>query len=572
MTPGAPLVVRVLPDVRGIDKTFDYLVPDKLRDQVRVGDQVRIDLHGRRVGAWIVAVDVEPPAGVGLKPLARWSSAGPPPDVVDAARWAAWRWAGTPQHLLATASPSTSVPPLPAASGVPASARPVGDDGVVVARIAPAGPLLDEVVAWHRGGQTLVVAPSIALARRLAVAHERAGLRVARYPRQWAIAAAGRCDVVVGARVAAWAPVPHLAAVVVVDEHDEAHREERTPTWHARDVAVERARRAGVPCLLTSPCPSLEALGLGPERSPSRQDERAGWPIVDVVDRGEEDPRTRRSLVSDALARVLRSDRRIVCVLNTKGVARLLSCATCRTIARCERCEAAVAQGDDGLECARCGQRRPVVCTSCGASRMKALRPGVSRLRTELEAATGHAVAELTAATAHQGPTDARVVIGTEAALHQVREADLVAFLDLDAELLAPRYRAHEQAMGLLVRAARLVGDRTGGGRLLLQTELPQHPVVQAALLADPARLVHDERVRRAELGFPPAVAMAAVSGAGAEAFVATLPRPAGLEVLGPADGRWLVRAPDHGVLCDALDAAVRPSARVRVEVDPLRI
>ena len=122
MTPGAPLVVRVLPDVRGIDKTFDYLVPDKLRDQVRVGDQVRIDLHGRRVGAWIVAVDVEPPAGVGLKPLARWSSAGPPPDVVDAARWAAWRWAGTPQHLLATASPPTSVPPLPAASGVPASA------------------------------------------------------------------------------------------------------------------------------------------------------------------------------------------------------------------------------------------------------------------------------------------------------------------------------------------------------------------------------------------------------------------------------------------------------------------
>ena len=181
-------------------------------------------------------------------------------------------------------------------------------------------------------------------------------------------------------------------------------------------------------------------------------------------------------------------------------------------------------------------------------------------------------MAELTAATAAQGPTDARVVVGTEAALHQVREADLVAFLDLDAELLAPRYRAHEQAMGLLVRAARLVGDRAGGGRLLLQTELPQHPVVQAALLADPARLVPDERVRRAELGFPPAVAMAAVSGAGAEAFVATVPRRDGLEVLGPADGRWLVRATDHILLCDALDAAVRPSARVRVEVDPLRI
>jgi primosomal protein N' (replication factor Y) len=306
--------------------------------------------------------------------------------------------------------------------------------------------------------------------------------------------------------------------------------------------------------------------------TPSRDDERAGWAIVELVDRGDEDPRTRRSLVSAPLARVLRSDRRIVCVLNTKGVARLLACATCRTLARCERCEAAVAQAGDHLVCHRCGQVRPVVCTACGASRMKALRPGVSRLRTELEAATGEPVAELTAATAKLPPPDARVVVGTEAALHQVGHADVVAFLDLDAELLAPRYRADEQTMALLARAARLVGARADGGRLLVQTELPHHPVVQAALLADPGRLVNDERARRAELGFPPTVAMAAVSGAGADAFVATLPRPAGLQVVGPADGRWLVRAPDHATLCDALAGATRPAERVRVEVDPPRV
>jgi primosomal protein N' (replication factor Y) (superfamily II helicase) len=66
---------------------------------------------------------------------------------------------------------------------------------------------------------------------------------------------------VVGARAAAWAPAPDLAAVVVLDEHDEVWQEERVPTWHARDVAIERARRAGVPCVLVSPTPSLEALG-----------------------------------------------------------------------------------------------------------------------------------------------------------------------------------------------------------------------------------------------------------------------------------------------------------------------
>lgn len=566
---GVPLVVRLLPDVRGIDKSFDYLVPERFRDQVRVGDQVRVDLHGRRVGAWVVAVGVEPPAGVALKPIARWSSAGPPADVIEVAGWAAWRWAGKTQHLLAAASPPTTVPPLPAVTG------PVSRPGpsVLVRRVPPAGDLV-AVVAAHRavGAQTLVVTPSIALARRVATGLERAGASVARYPRQWGLAAAGRVDAVVGARAAAWAPVPRLGAIVVLDEHDEALQEERTPTWHARDVAVERARRAGVPCLLTSPCPTLEALALGDLAEPSRDAERAGWPIVDLVDRGDEDPRTRRSLVSSELVQLLRSDRRVVCVHNTKGVARLLACASCRSIARCERCDAAVAQDDERLVCGSCGHERPLVCAACGASRMKALRPGVSRLRDELEAAVGEPVAELTAATADQPPPSARVVVGTEAALHQVREADAVAFLDIDAELLAPRYRAAEQATALVARAARLVGGRAGGGRVMIQTALPDHSVLQAVLLADPGRLAGPELERRRALGFPPATALAVVSGAGADAFVATLPRVEGLQVAGPTEGRWLLRAPDHEVLCDALGAGTRPVERVRVEVDPPRL
>jgi primosomal protein N' (replication factor Y) (superfamily II helicase) len=123
-----------------------------------------------------------------------------------------------------------------------------------------------------------------------------------------------------------------------------------------------------------------------------------------------------------------------------------------------------------------------------------------------------------------------------------------------------------------LARAARVVGGREGSGRLLVQTRMPDHEVVRAALLADPARVSDAERVRRRALAYPPVTAMAVVSGPSAEAFVVALGRPPGIEVLGPADGRWLLRADDHVTLCDALAEVVRPPGRVRVEVDPLRL
>lgn len=107
---------------------------------------------------------------------------------------------------------------------------------------------------------------------------------------------------------------------------------------------------------------------------------------------------------------------------------------------------------------------------------------------------------------------------------------------------------------------------------MLLQTSVPDHEVVRAAVLGDPARVAAAEEARRAELRFPPFAAMAEVSGASASAFVEALDRPLGLEVLGPVDDRWLLRAPDHRILCDALGATPRPGGRLRVEVDPVRI
>jgi primosomal protein N' (replication factor Y) (superfamily II helicase) len=571
-------VVRVLPDVKGFEKRFDYLVPETLRGQVRVGTQVRIDLAGRRVGGWITAVDVSAPEGVKLRPIAKVVGWGPPAELFPLAEWAAWRWAGRPQHLLTTASPDKVVSVVPVARRsnipVPVVLDPWLTDAFngasSLVRLPPAKDPFDLLLEACRRGNALIVCPSVSMARLFGARLRRAGVAVALYPRDWSQIAGGGSAI--GARASVWAPVRDLAAVVVLDEHDEGHQQEQTPAWNARDVAVERARLAGLPCVLVSPTPSLESLAAHRLITLSRSEEREGWPVLDVIDRGRDEPSRRALPVSDALARLLTGSKRIVCVLNTKGIARLLACASCGDLARCERCDAALEQIDDHLHCPRCELDRPIVCKSCGSSKFKLRRRGVSKLREELEAAAGSPVVEVTGATAGEPLPEARIYIGTEAVLHQLQHADVVVFLDLDAELFAPRYRANEQVMALLARAARLVGGRTGGGRILVQTTDPHHDVLTAILQADPAKFSASERERREMLSFPPVTALAAVSGIGAAAFVAAMPEALGVEVFGPADDRYLIRAPDHQTLCDTLALSARPEARVRIEVDPLRI
>ncbi len=562
--------MRVLPDQPAIAKTFDYLVDERWVDDIRVGTMVRVALHGRRVGGWVVEVGVEPPPGVRLTPIAKVTGWGPSADVVDLAQWAAWRWAGRPAQMLRTASPDTAVrrlpPPAPPAPPVTTPAAGQADELAAAAlqrprsvvRLAPAVDPYPIVLAACGRGNALVLAPSASTARHLGLRLRRAGVPVAVMPQDWARAAAGAS--VIGTRAAAWAPVHDLAAVVLLDEHDEGWQQERSPTWHARDVVAERAARAGAPCVLVSPAPTLEALDWGELHAASRGAERDGWPMVDVVDRRDDDI-GRSGLFSERLVQVLRSGGRVVCVLNRKGRASLLACARCGETARCERCDAAVATEGDLLACRRCGTTRPKVCLGCGGSAFKNLRPGVTRVREELEALAREPVVEVSAAS-DAGLASARIYVGTEAVLHRIDAADVVAFLDFDQELLAPRYRAAEEAFGLVARAARLVGGRRGGGRLLLQTRLPGHEVCQGALLGDPDRVATAERARRRLLGYPPFGALAAVSGAAGAAFMERFGRPDGVEVLGPSDEQWLLRADDRGRLLDALAATPRPPGR----------
>jgi primosomal protein N' (replication factor Y) len=580
----------VLPDVAGIDRPFDYAVPPQFDDRISVGARVRIVLHGRRVGGWVVADRVRPPEGVVLRPIAGVTGLGPAADVVELAGWAAWRWAGRTGAFLATASPSRALRelPEPARSDAPRhTAVPAGEleEGVVaeamahrrsVVRLPPAAdpfPLVETAVADRAGDEgALVVVPSQDWAARTADRLGRRGHPVALLPANWAEAAAGG-RVAVGTRSAAWARVPKLSRVVVLDAHDEAHGEERAPTWNAWVVAAERAARCAASCLLVSPCPTLEELAWGRLVTGSRRAERQGWATLEVVDRRKEDPRS--GLFSERLVMIARAAgasaaERVVCVLNRTGRARLLACSACGELARCERCQGPLAEADVGdlLRCRRCGQERPNVCAACGSRRWRALRPGVAKVRDELEALAGMPVGEVSSRTADAN-LDAAVLVGTEAVLHRLRGAGTVVFLDFDQELLAPRYQASEQALALLARASRLVGGR-GRGRIIVQTRLPGNEVIDAALHADPGRLAAVDAERRSALGLPPATALALLSGPSAERYAAALDTRA-VDVLGPDDGRWLVRAPDHRVLCDALAAAPRPTGRLRVEVDPRR-
>jgi primosomal protein N' (replication factor Y) len=361
--------------------------------------------------------------------------------------------------------------------------------------------------------------------------------------------------------------------VVVVDGHDESLGQEQAPTWHAFAVAAERARRAGVPCVVLSPCPTVELVATCHVRVLDRAVERSGWAPLEVIDRRRDDPRL--GLYSEPLVALLRAEAKVVCVLNRTGRARLLACAACGELARCERCEAALAQQADGeppypLVCPRCGQVRPQVCAACGSTVLRYLRVGVSRAREELEVLAGRAVGEVTALTTDLPSAD--LLVGTEAVVRRVHHADAVAFLEFDQELLAPRIRAPSEALALLAAASRLVGGRRG--RVLVQTRAPEHPAIRAALLADADILNAADLEMRKSLDLPPFAAIAVVSGPGASDYIDGLKAlPGGpLRILGPDGDRWMAKAPDAAKLADGLGAVSRPAGRLRVAVDPARL
>ena len=583
------LIARVVPDVTGIDKIFDYLVPEAMTEQLVIGSRVRVPLHNRKVAGWVVGFGTElDPAK--LLPIIAVTSQGPSAEIVELGIWATARWAGRLRAFCVAGSPSTQIPKLPKANY--SSRRPVAktqvDDvrwainehSTVLLRKGPHAELVDSIAACATFGPTLVVIPTIYRARMMAAKLRRIGLTVAVTPDDWAQGAGG-VDVIIGSRSAIWASAPRLSSIVVIDEHDDGLQEERTPTWHARDVAIERAKRLGISCLLITPVPSVTAyVAAGVrQRSDVAGIEQNDWPEMCVIDRAADERWASSLLSSELIAELHDHSRRIVCVINTKGRARLLACARCRAIARCEMCDAAVQlTAAEVFVCPRCSTQRPQVCLSCGANTFAMLKLGINRLREELAAAANRKVSEVVEVSGSIKPNvnfdaSAMLFVGTEAVLHRVDQADTVVLLDVDAELFAPRYRATEITLSMIALAARVARKRTEGGRVMLQTHSAQHELFRAVQSLDFDTLLKSECERRRVLSMPPFGSLAHITGSGTSTFATELSSNMLVNVANLGENDVLVRAVSANDLISTLHSTPRPkSSRLKIQIDPPRV
>ena len=615
------VIARIVPDVTGVDKVFDYLVPEALVGKICVGDRVRVPLHNRNVAGWVVQLGDATTSDVvesRLLPVIKVLGKGPSQEVVDLARWAAHMWVGRLRAFFVTASPATLVAALPGSRYTQVSVRKkfdvdvqvidaltISGAAVSILRRGPACSPRSLVLTAASRGPVLVVIPTLNRARLMAASLREYGLSVAVMPGDWAVAAGG-VDVVIGARSAIWSSVPLLKSIIVIDEHDDALQEERSPSWHARDIAIERAKQLGIACVLVSPVPSLRALhGVsGLVASLDSATEASHWPQVRVVDR-RLDERWSSSMLSSELIEQLRDHtRRIVCVLNVKGRARLLACGGCRELVRCDVCEAAMSMSaSKQLDCPRCAKSRPAVCIKCGSGKLAVIKAGVSRLREELAAAAGRRIDEVVeisggdSADKSGKDKDAEgfdqtkmLFVGTEAALHRVRDVDTVVFLDIDQEISAPRYRAAEITLSLVVHAARLVArskrvhtmvsgqSETSGGLVLIQSMLADHALLRGLVSHDLDEFVHEEMSRRKLMQLPPYGALAQVSGTGVDQVADILRSNVLLQVSTTNKESVLVKSNDWEELANSIsDALVSASTRgkknlrTKTQIDPPR-
>lgn len=540
---------------------------------------MRVVLNGRRVDAWVVAVghagdpDFSVVEAGKLSPLLDVADLGVDEQVVPLAQWVAAHWAGPLRTVLSTATPDRKrARPVHGRRGRATNGQPdvspqvaalLGSRGGVL-RVPPLESAMSVVVQAAARGTVLVLCPTLRMARLGAAYLRRTGLTTAELPDQVDAAIAG-VDVVIGARSAVLAPCAGMASIVVVDEHDESYHDERVPTWWAPEIAWERGRRAGVPVLLTSPVPSAAAeLLCGPVIDLSAQ--AGGWPRVRVVNLL--DVPVKGSLISEELLTEVRTTASsVLCVLNTKGTARMLACRSCRSLQTCPGCNSAVASVGDVLACPACRAERAAVCQSCGRTALVNVRSGTARLAEELAAAGSLPVVEVTSSTDGVGGGSA-VYVGTDALLHRVTSAGTVVFLDIDRDLSAPRMGAGRECLAAVARAARIVGR---GGTVIIQTRQPQHPLVVSLASGTVDEYLRADTELARSMGLPP-FSTVAVMSADPPIEDRSVPVVPGVEWSNDGE-RLVARSPDRPALLDfvARVRAATPS-RVRVSVNPPRI
>ncbi len=573
-------VVRVIPDIDAVTGEFDYTVPepwfeDSRAHEIQVGSIVRFRFRNRLIRGWVSEINPLDQSDRELLSLTKISGVGPPTEVMDLARWAAYQWQGPLPRFLRIASPKTMMRlTLPRVGSVqkeisPQNAR--GSNGnfkSTIVRIPPIGdrwPYIQEAV---KSGNTLILVPSIYQATLLVGRLKRMGISAGLHGKDWLIGAQG--GTIVGTRSAAFAPVQDLASIIMIDEHDRVYENEATPTWHARDVILERAKRLRIPVLFTSPIPTPEVRELSDLQIVGRNEQKRGWGNIAVID-PREDGTSYGGVWPRNTLEAIKSSNRAVIVLNRKGRSKMLACASCDELVTCAICGSGMTQPQKGnLVCSKNNHERPVSCTHCLSTRLKNLRIGISKAVEELETLLHGKVHEIEAGTKEIDFESNRVFLGTNAVLHRIDWADLVVFADFDQDLFSTSYRSEERALDSLVRAVRIT-NRPGGapGKIYLQTRSTGNSLIETIQTTNIDEWAESESARRKLLDLPPYGSFAAISGSGAEQYVRNIQNSNKLEILGPQAGTWMVKCKDHEVLLRSLEETPKPKARLRIAVNP---
>ncbi|HXX00312.1 MAG TPA: primosomal protein N', partial [Candidatus Acidoferrales bacterium] len=444
---------------------------------------------------------------------------------------------------------------------------------------------------------------------------------------QWHRIKAGEARVVVGTRSAVFAPVSDLALIIVDEEHDSSYKQEETPRYHARDVAVMRAKMAGAVVVLGSATPSLESYFNATKNKyalvelPDRVEQRP-LPEVEIVDMRQEFQETgheqviSRKLAAEIKERLERKEQ-VMVLLNRRGYSPVVLCRTCGKKLECKNCAIALThhKREHKMVCHYCGYMAavPKTCVYCGSEYVYFLGTGSEKLeellhgifpqariaRLDRDTVRSHEDFERTLNALSERELD--VVVGTQmiAKGHDIHGVTLVGVVGADVALGLPDFRAAERTFQLLTQVAGRAGRGESPGKVILQTYFQDHYAVQYAARHDFVGFYEKELRFRSWMHYPPYSALANVlvrsdkldealrwSGTLGKWFEST--RHEGVRVLGPATApimrlkrdyryHFVLKSPSreklNGILRAMLVYAAQqkiPRTQVIVDVDAL--
>jgi primosomal protein N' (replication factor Y) len=436
----------------------------------------------------------------------------------------------------------------------------------------------------EQGRSSILLVPEIGLTPAVAadlhqvfgdkVAILHSGLSDAERAEQWHRIRRGEARVVAGTRSAVFAPVSDLALIIVDEEQDSSYKQEETPRYHARDVAVMRAKMAGAVVVLGSATPSLEsyfnakknkyALVELPERVEMRP-----LPEVEIVDMRLEFQETgQEQVISRKLAEEIRErlekKEQVMVLLNRRGYSPVVLCRACGKTLQCENCAVSMThhKRERKMECHYCGhvEHIPDKCVHCGSEYVYFVGTGSEKLeellhgmfpqarigRLDRDTVRGREDFEHALNALDEGALD--MLVGTQmiAKGHDIHGVTLVGVVGADMALGLPDFRAAERTFQLLTQVAGRAGRGQSPGKVVLQTYFQEHYAVQFAARHDFAGFYEKELQFRAWMHYPPYSAIANVlirseklddaltwSGELGRWFEKT--RHEGIRVLGPA-------------------------------------